>query len=357
MTAILGTIVAVTTLAACSGGGSGAAPMSSHSAAPAIFKPAPDYAPTEPPASLVAAAKKESGSLLWYESDPAASATQVLDAFQAQFPFVKKVQQVQLISSAAGVRIAQEAQAGTTTADVMTNEPATIGQLDQRKLLRHPDFTGAGIPEELVPEPYLAATTAGVFVFLYNTNLVSKAEAPKTWDDLLDPKWKGKIGTWSIPYAYAELAAIWGGDKATAYVKKLASQDLVDYESNFPIAQAVAAGEVPIGIAEEHTAAPTIAAGAPMAYNVPNPTAVSMLYSAIPQAAKNPSTAKLFIYWLETKAGAAAYEKANGRGNPLLPGTATAKLIAGKEATDFPAARADELSTWINTFTTLLKQQ
>src|SRR5690606_21219870 len=116
----------------------------------------------------------------------------------------------------------------------------------------------------------------------------------------------------------------------------------VMFESTFPLAQAVAAGELPVGIGYVHSSKATIDAGAPLKAFVPDPAPVSLLYSFIPADAANPNTALLFIHWLATEEGALAYEEANSRGNPLLPGTLTQELITGRDVTDFPPARANE---------------
>jgi iron(III) transport system substrate-binding protein len=90
---------------------------------------------------------------------------------------------------------------------------------------------------------------------LYNTEMVKAADLPKTLDDLLNPKWSGKI---SIPDPTRHTTTaqfLWNlrrkefkGDKWLDYVKALAKQNPVLVESLAPVTTTVIKGEAPIGI-------------------------------------------------------------------------------------------------------------
>lgn len=303
----------------------------------------------EPPQSLVDAAREE-GELVWYESSPEDEVAEVFAAFQEKYPFVENVEQVRLRASDVASRIAQETQAGSPTADVGTTGVDAAAQLHDRELLETPEWTEFGVPSELVPAPYIVTTAASTYVILYNTELVSEEEAPSTWEDLLDERWRDQIGTWVVPFAFVELVPAWGGDETTEYVRQFAQQNPVTYESTFPLAQAVGAGEIPVGVGIYHAAQPAIEEGAPIGVVVPEPTPVTLLYSFVPKDAANPNTAKLFISWLTSEEGARAYEEATGRGNPLLPDTETAELVSGRTISDFPPSQAAEVSEWLDRF-------
>ena len=312
------------------------------------FEVAPGYG-EEPPRALVDAAREE-GGLVWYESSPEGEVAEVFVAFQEKYPFVENVEHVRLRASDVASRIAQETQANAPTADVGTTGVDAAAQLHEREILETPNSAELGVPRELVPEPYIVATAASVYVILYNTDLVPQAEAPKTWEDLLDERWRGKIGTWVVPFAFAELVPVWGTDRTTEYVRNFARQNPTTYESTFPLAQAIGAGEIPVGVGIYHAAQPAIEAGAPVEVVVPDPTPVTMLYSFVPKDAANPNTAKLFVSWLATEEGARASEEATGRGNPLLPGTETSALLSDRTPSDFPPSRAEEITQLLDEF-------
>lgn len=88
---------------------------------------------------------------------------------------------------------------------------------------------------------------------LYNTNMVKPAELPKTFDDLLQPKWKGKL-TMPDPTRHTTTAQfLWNlkeikGDKWLDLVKGLAGQKPLLVESLAPVTTTIIKGEAPVGI-------------------------------------------------------------------------------------------------------------
>lgn len=308
------------------------------------------------PESLVNAARTE-GGLLWYESTPDQQVQPVLDAFKKAYPFVEQAQHVRIVGgNDMAVRILQETQAGQLTADVGTNSADIALELTKRQLLGDADWVSLGIPRELTPEPHLVATTASIYVIIYNTDLVKDDEAPRNWEDLLNPKWQGKLGTWVRANAFSSLVPVWGFEKTTDYVKKFAAQSPRTFESTFTLAQAVGAGELPVGVGIYHATQPAIKAGAPIKIVVPEPTSLNILYSFVTRGGKSPNTARLFIHWLATEEGARAYEQATGRGNPLVPGTETAALLKGRTLSDFTPDQADEFAQWVKQHEAILRQ-
>ena len=88
---------------------------------------------------------------------------------------------------------------------------------------------------------------------LYNTDTVKAADRPRTLDDLIDPKWKGKISI-PNPTQHAETAQFLGklqkfrGDKWLDFVKALAKQEPHLVESFAPVPNALIRGEAQIGL-------------------------------------------------------------------------------------------------------------
>lgn len=331
-----------------SGGGGGAAGGGNEPQGATEFSVADEHAKIDP--ALVAAAKKEGGELLWYDSSPSDQAKKVMADFRKDYPFVKSSKHVVLRAGDIGARVSQEGQANADTADVVTADAATLGQLDDRDLLEKVDWVGNGVPKEVAPNETMTVSGASIFAFLYNTDKVTKAEAPTTWDDMVDKKWAGKVGTWDKPYAFAELVPALGGDKATEYHDAYNDLEPKKYKSTFPLAQAVGAGEIDAGVGLYHAAQPAIAAGSPLKVVIPDPAPVTLLYSSVPTDGANRKTGELFAAWLTSKNGAVSYDQATQRGNVLLPDTDASTLVEGREVSDFAADDASELTSWLEEF-------
>ena len=86
-------------------------------------------------------------------------------------------------------------------------------------------------------------------VFLYNTRMVARDKAPQSFDDLLDPRWKDKLGMDNTDYDWlASLIDYYGRGKALEYAGKLAKQQLNFRRGPTLLAQLAVAGEFPVVI-------------------------------------------------------------------------------------------------------------
>jgi len=175
-------------------------------------------------------------------------------------------------------------------------------------------------------EPYLSKEAAGFFpgqvpadrvwtpfttmpyVIMYNKKLVSEADKPKAWKDVLDAKWKGKV-------AYADASksgssytllvtwlSIYGKDEAGwKFVEDVLRQCKVLPKSSMTY-QGVANGEYPIGLTFEQAAFDYLKGGAPIGLIYPTEgTAITLDGSAIIKNAPHPNAAKLFLDFTVSK--------------------------------------------------------
>lgn len=145
----------------------------------------------------------------------------------------------------------------------------------------------------------------------YNTELVKAADAPKTYEDLLDPRWKGKLAWTNDPTPNGPPGFIgvvlksMGEEKGMAYLKKLAGQKI----ANLPVSQRVVldqviAGQYPVGLMTfNHHDAISAAKGAPVTWVKMEPLVATMSVMAIPKNAPHPNAARLFVEFGLSPAG------------------------------------------------------
>src|SRR5260370_11129755 len=159
-----------------------------------------------------------------------------------------------------------------------------------------------------------------LLVILQNTKIVPEAQGPKSWADLLDPKWKGKIAftdpanSGSAYTTVTMLVDLWGGgDAGWKKVAELFKNMKVLNRSSL-VFQGVGNGEYPLGISLEYAGPMWAAGGAPVKVIYPTDgTTASMEGVAIINDGPNPDQAKAFVDFINTKAARELILKATFR--------------------------------------------
>lgn len=331
-------------LAACGDGGANAGATAPAPAASGSLK------------AICEAAVAEGGEAVWYESSLPEQTDKIIAAFNKTYPGVGLVHQRVTGGAGIGGMVIQELQAGGRTADVFTGSGDIAKELADRGHLLDMKQEDLGITDpQLLPKPYAMLTTTTVPVLIYNTNKVSKSDITGTWDDLVNPKWNGKIVTWSRSGVYlSNIVPEWGEEKTTQFVKDLAANKPVLSESTFDIAQQVGAGTSAIGVGFQHTTAEVKESGAPIDMVVLDPVPVSNLYSGIIKESPKPMSSQCFLGWLATEEGAIAYESATLRGNYLIEATETAKLVKGAKTSTIPFDDIEDTVKYTTEFNKLI---
>jgi iron(III) transport system substrate-binding protein len=205
-----------------------------------------------PPASaitpaLIEAAKKE-GKVVWYTSVDLPLAEKVAKAFEAKYPGVAvRVER----SGAERVfqRIGQEYASNIHAADVANSSDAAHFIVWKKgNLLKAyvPEDVGKFYPaEHKDPDGMFASFRVWVCIIAYNTNLVKKEQAPKSFADLLDPKWKGKIVKAHPGYSGTIMTATYQmqRDLGWGFFEKLAAQNIMQVQSSADPPKRLALGE------------------------------------------------------------------------------------------------------------------
>lgn len=318
-------LAAALVLSACGGQ---SASESSKPAAPSTSSGAPSgsgSAPAsgDPQAAKIDAAKKE-GKVVWYTSSfDLNTAKAVAEAFQKKYGIPVEVTRV--TSQQVYQRIRSEIDANAIAADVITltdeGRAITLDQeghllpyqpVDEDKML--PAYRG------ISKNGTYHTHSVGLVLISYNTQKMKKEEAPRSWKELLDPKWKGKIsighpgasgyvGTW-----FVQMQMTYGWD----YLAGLAANNpLVGQSINDTIPK-VLSGERLIGVSSHNLAITEKAKGSPIDVIVPEEGAILMTTpSMIMKKAPHPNAAKLFQDFQFSKEVSEVYVKHGA--SPLRP--------------------------------------
>ena len=217
-------------------------------------------------AKIIEAAKKE-GTVSYYTTMTLSQSKKVVDKFQQKYPFIKP----ELFRGGGDEvlnRILNETRGGLNAWDVVSTRGDSVLTLREAKLItsyRSPEskFVDRDMVDD---EGYWTAYYVNPYVLGYNTKMVKKDEVPKTYEELLEPKWKGKkISIDDSAYGLlAGLIHAWGKEKAVEYFKKLAAQEPVVQRGNTNRVQLTMAGEFPLIIAYAPTIQRETSKGHPM---------------------------------------------------------------------------------------------
>src|SRR5437660_103501 len=143
-------------------------------------------------------------------------------------------------------RVVNETRSGRAGADVIEQSGLTLEMLHREGLLQKvesPAFPTL-MPAALAPHREWTAVSLDYVVQAYNTNLVKKSELPQRWEDLLDAKWKGRLGIerYNAEWLLAVVGQMGGEEKGVALLKEIVRKDYT------LLTTLTASGEVPLAL-------------------------------------------------------------------------------------------------------------
>ncbi len=198
---------------------------------------------------LVEAAKRE-GEVLVYHSTQTADLMPVFDAFSRRYGV--KVREWRSSSENVVDRTIRETRAGRHEVDFIENNLPDMEALRREKMLRRIE---SGVYSDLRPgmapaHHEYATSTLDVFVLAYNPQKVRKDELPKTYRDLLDPRWKGRLGAETDDQGwFGTLTGNLGGEAGVKLFRDIAETNGITVRKGHTLlAKLVASGEVPLAL-------------------------------------------------------------------------------------------------------------
>jgi len=269
------------------------------SAAPALAQSIADiaaYNGSDRTALLIEGAKRE-GTLTFYSNAPPEDNVALVGAFEKSYGI--KVRLYRASSEDIRNRVLAEARAKRYDVDfILNNGPALEATAREHLLQAVPSPHLADlIPQALPSHREWVGFCLNVLVAAYNTKLVKSADLPKTYQSLIDPKWKGKLGIESDDSDwFAGLMQALGEDKGVKLFRDIAATNGFSVRKGHTLlTNLVSAGEVPLALTVfSYTAEQLKKKGAPLDWFV-IPPLVSMPNSiAAAKMAPHPYATVLF---------------------------------------------------------------
>ena len=252
-------------------------------------------------------ARKE-GEVVWYAAMAGDRAGELIRVFESKYPFLK----VRFQPGGASRQIEQlivEHRAKKQRADIINTRRSFVGVMAKAgAIARYRTPLRATLRDGFADkEGWINGIYAQPRVFLFSTRMLARDKAPQSIEDLVNPRWKDKLGMDTTDYDWlASLIDYYGRSRALEFAGKLAKQQLNMRRGPTLLAQLAVAGEFPIVIdafPEEVLQMRNAKAPVDFIFSEPfvpvkTPTTVS-----ISSAAPHPHTAALFVDFLLSKPG------------------------------------------------------
>ena len=243
MIRLLFSLALVLAAAACGSGSTGDAPAAVSAADVAGYE-GPDRLDR-----LIAGARRE-GELTLYTSAQTADLGPVVEAYEKKYGIRATIWRAG--SEVVLNRAVQEARAGRYTVDVFETNGPEMESLHREQILQlvksphHADLIDAAIR----PHGEWVGTRLNVFVQAYNTKLIRKEDLPRTWEGLLDPKWKGKLGIEAEDSDWlAGVVGTLGEERGSNVFRQIvAANGMSVRKGHTLLTQLVVSGEVPMAL-------------------------------------------------------------------------------------------------------------
>ena len=245
---------------------------------------------------LIEGAKKE-GELILYASMNIEEANAMIARFQTKYPFVK-VKFNRTGSENLLTKIFAEARAKKSFADAIQTLGFSMHTLKKSQILgQYIPAENGYYPKEFKEEGYWTTVYTNPYVVAYNTRLVSPDNLPRGYDDLLHPRWQGKMMMEPSKVDwFGGVLQIMGKEKGIKYMRELAKQKIMNRTGHDLIAQLVAAGE---GLLDIDIPAPSVdrvkKRGAPIDWVAFPPAPASMIGIGISAQPVHPNAARLYV--------------------------------------------------------------
>jgi ABC-type Fe3+ transport system substrate-binding protein len=272
---------------------------------------------------MIEAAKKENILNIWSNTPREENIKALQDAFNQRFGLTTELRRVNLSAADFTTRVITER--GRAEADFGQGEAVNVISLMESNLLE--DFDWIGVFGETFPkikdrvervakpfQPKVLDYWHLAYVTAYRTDRLSKAELPKTWNDLADPRFRGLMALDPRGYPFNFFAPVWGMDRVLALGRAVTANQPVFQRGSPAIVASIVSGETVLGstssIGDVDDAK---AKGVPVDWFTMDEIPIGIEHAIVPKGAPHVNTARLWTAWITTE-GRPLFEQLDGSG-------------------------------------------
>jgi ABC-type Fe3+ transport system substrate-binding protein len=269
--------------------------------------------------ATIAAAKQE-GEVVWYSTQIISQLVRpVTAAFERKYPGIK-VRYSRANANEVAVKILNESHAGKVQVDLFDGTATVVPLKKEGYVLQwQPDAAKAYPALYKDPDGYWVANNLFINTPGFNTALVPEGTQPRSYEDLLDPKWRGKIAWGALPSTSAAegfigtVLAERGEEQGMAYLRAFSRQKVANVAASArEVLDQVIAGEYPLALQIfNHHAVISAKKGAPVDWIKMEPATGSLSVISIHKDAPHPNAAKLLVDFIISKEGQEVFRAAD----------------------------------------------
>ena len=249
---------------------------------------------------------KNEGEAVIYANMDVSAMKPLTDGFMKRYPGAKAAS-VHFSGAAIITRLDSEARAGKPVSDVvLSGQLGVLALIDKKIALRYRsperEFFRDGLKDK---DGLWTAYMTNVMVSAYNTRQVKKEEAPRSVEDLVTPRWKGKLTMDSQSYVwFGTMMQYLGEEAGLRFMKRLNEQNISHQRGRRLMTQLVAAGEFDMAVETNLNSVLTLSKqGAPLAFAPIQPYFLSPSLVFMSANAPHPYTGALFVDYLLSEEG------------------------------------------------------
>ena len=270
-------------------------------------------------AAVIDAAKKE-GEVVWYSTQIINQLVRpIAAAFEKKYPGIK-VRYTRANANEVAVKILNESRAGRPQSDVFDGTSSVVPLKQQGYVLQWQPDAAKDYPD-IYKDPDGYWITSNIYINTpgYNTSLVPKGSEPHTYQDLLDPKWRGKMAWNALPSASGGLGFVgtvlseMGDADGMSYLRAFSKQKVANVAAAArEVLDQVIAGEYALALQIfNHHAVISAKKGAPVDWIKMEPATGTLSVISIHKNAPHPNAAKLLVDFIISREGQQVYRDAD----------------------------------------------